>query len=257
MPMERIIFRALFALACAFFPGINTHTQGMRMGIVGTGLALGLSQAFGKFGKITFKELGLTWERATIFRFIKGFILGTAIFSIIILCLLKFGSMQLIMGTKPINHWLLVSYLAFIPMALMEELAFRANSFNILNQAFGLRITQVIVAIAFALYHVAGGYGLLIAFAGPFVWSFVFGLSAAWSGGIAVPTGIHVALNVLQIFVGMKGGAESIWKLSFPEGTSKELIAQTNQIGMLSQMAILLVAVLLTEYFIRIKSTSN
>lgn len=101
------------------------------------------------------------------------------------------------------------------------------------------------------------GYGLLIAFAGPFVWSFVFGLSAAWSGGIAVPTGIHVALNVLQIFVGMKGGAESIWKLSFPKGTSKELIAQTNQIGMLTQLAILLLAVLLTEYFICIKSTSN
>ena len=241
----------------ALFPGFNARMQGMKMGIVGLGVALGITWAFGKFRKIPFKEMGLTWQRATIFRFIKGFILGTAIFSIIILSLLKFGSMQLITGTKPINPSLLVSYLAFIPLALMEEIAFRAYSFNILNQAFGLRITQMIVAIAFALYHVAGGHSLFMAFAGPFVWSFVFGLSAVWSGGIAVPTGIHVALNVLQIFVGMKGGAESIWKLSFPEGTSKELIARTGQIGMVSQLAVLIVAVLLTEHFIRNKTTST
>ena len=237
------------------FPGLNASApiQAMRTGILGTGLAFGVTWAFGKFGKISFKEMGLTWERTTLFRFMGGLLLGTAIFSILILVLLKFGSMHLIQGTRKIDRWLLISYLAIIPLALMEEVAFRAYPFIILHQAFRLRVTQLIVAIAFALYHVAGGASLYSAFGGPFVWSFVFGLAAVQSGGIAVPTGIHVALNALQVFVGMKGSSAAIWKLSLPEGASQELISHTEHIGMICQLAVLIIAVLLTEYFIRTK----
>jgi len=41
-----------------------------------------------------------------------------------------------------------------------------------------------------------------VVISGPGIWALVFGLGAAWSKGIALPTGIHVALNLSQQVVG-------------------------------------------------------
>ncbi|SEW35796.1 hypothetical protein SAMN05428988_4393 [Chitinophaga sp. YR573] len=249
-----IVFVGLFITVStlySFFPALNSRAQGLRNGITGTLIAFFVTWIFLKFEKRSFKEFGLFWERNSFFRFIKGILLGTAIFAVIFLSLLQWSPLQVLKNNKGVDIWMLVSYLSIYPLALMEEIAFRSYSFLVLNKVFGLWVSLVISAVAFALYHVAGGWNVYTAFMGPFVWAFVFGLAAVWSKGIAVPTGIHVALNFSQVFVGMKGNSASIWKLSFTKDASKELIARTETIGELFQLLVLVVALIATWFFIR------
>jgi hypothetical protein len=140
----------------------------------------------------------------------------------------------------------------------MEEIAFRSYPFIKLEKAFGGRFTQIIVAIAFALYHVVTGWDTRIAFLGPGIWAFVFGLAAMRSGGIAVPTGIHVALNSIQPLMGMKAGNyASLWMLDYKPGTQEAMMAKTDTIGLILQVIVLLGAIILTETYIRKRKDSS
>jgi membrane protease YdiL (CAAX protease family) len=248
-----ISFMGVFSASSTLFGQLaaNPRWHTMLYGIIGTGSAFLVTWLFLKGTKASFTDFGLVWQRKTPIRFVQGVLQGAAIFIVIVLVLMVFGSGQLVRNSKEIGWWDIVIYLAIIPLALMEEVAFRAYPFVVLNRAVGLRITQVVVGVAFALYHVVGGWSLSIAFLGPFVWSFVFGLAAARSGGIAVPTGIHAVLNAAQVLIGLKGGAEPVWKISFPPEAANRAIVATDKLGMVLQIAVLLAAVIATEYFIR------
>ncbi len=248
-----IVFMGLlFVLASqlkAFFPA---KWERYVYGILGTIAAFIATWVFLKIEKRSFSDIGLVWERGSAFRFVKGILLGTVIFIFIIIILLSFTELQMERNSQAFDPWSAFWYLSIIPLALMEEIAFRSYPFLKLNGVFGLRITQIIVAIGFALYHIIGGWSIAGAFLGPGIWAFVFGLSAIWSGGIAVPTGIHVALNVAQSLIGMKAGDfGSIWIIKHKEGISEDLIAKTDTVGLITQLIVLVCAVILTEYFIR------
>lgn len=89
---------------------------------------------------------------------------------------------------------------------------------------------------------------------GPAIWALVFGLASIWSNGIALPTGIHVALNLIQQLIGMKSGHdESIWVLKFKENTSVESMDHLETIGLITQLLVLVFAILFTEFYIRKK----
>jgi membrane protease YdiL (CAAX protease family) len=149
---------------------------------------------------------------------------------------------------KPTCNAILPGCLAILPLALMEEVGFRAYPFLKLNKSFGLRITLLITALAFGAYH---GWSTYMSFTGPFVWAFVFGLSAIWSRGIAMPTGIHVALNIGQSLVGLSGNTNPIWKVDYLKVASKADIAKTAHVSLALHLLVLLCAVGLMEIFIR------
>ncbi len=211
-----------------------------------------------KIEKRSFAYYGLIWQKRTLFNFFKGLIAGTLIFLSIIAFLLSFTDLQLLKNPLPWNVASYYWYLFFIPLALMEEIAFRAYPFLQLKKAFGIRATQYITAIVFALYHILNGWDYQVAFLGPGTWAFVFGLAAVWSKGIAVPTGIHVALNVIQQVIGIKvGETEPMWILQHKEGASAQSIAHTEWMGIISQILILIVSLILTEYYIRNKQVKD
>jgi len=211
-----------------------------------------------KFDKKTFSDYGLSWQRDTFLKFIKGLFIGTAIFLVIILILIVFTQYRFTTNPATWDPWAAFWYLSIIPLALMEEIAFRSYTFLKLKKVFGLRITQVIIAVAFALYHIIQGWGYQIAFLGPGIWAFVFGLAAVWSKGIALPTGIHVALNLIQQLIGMKGGAsESVWLLTLPENVSDAAIARAQTWGIITQVLVLVAAIICTEIYIRKKYTNE
>lgn len=222
-------------------------------GILGTISAFIVTWAFLKNEKKSFKEIGLIWETGTLFRFIKGILIGTLLFIAILFTLLSFTELEIEKNKTEISYWGMFIFLAFIPLAFMEEIAFRSYPFLKLNKTFGLWATQIIVAIAFALYHIISGWDVQAAFLGPGIWAFIFGLAAVWSGGIAVPTGIHVALNILQILTGMKGDQNSLWILKYKEGTPENLIAKTDTVGLATQLIVFICAVAMTEFYIRKK----
>lgn len=224
-------------------------------GIAGTIAALIITWGGLKIEKKSFREIGLVWQKKTLLNFLKGIAIGGFTFGILLSALLLFTELKIQKNSHEISLLNAAAYLAIIPLAFMEELVFRAYPFEKINKVFGLRITQIIVAVAFALYHIITGWGILIAFLGPGIWAFVFGLSAKWSGGIAMPTGIHVAINILQPLVGMSAGTyTSAWVFKYNEGTSAAQISKTDLAGIILQVFILVSAILLTEYFIRKKS---
>ena len=205
-----------------------------------------------KIDKKTFAEINLVWQNSTLKNFVKGVLLGSFIFGILLSVLLLFADLEIQNSRQGMSLSAAAAYLSIIPLALAEEIAFRAFPFIKLERAFGLRITQWIVAIAFAAYHVILGWDVLAACLGPGIWAFVFGLSARWSGGIAMPTGIHVALNVWQPLVGMSSGTySSVWILKNNQAISPGQISKADFTGIVLQGVILLAAILLTEYYIK------
>jgi membrane protease YdiL (CAAX protease family) len=210
-------------------------------GVLGSAGAFLTTWAFLKYEKQSRAGIGLVWERGTIGRFFKGMLIGSLIFGFVLIILMLFSDYRL-QKSNPAPGWqMLISWLTLIPLALMEDVAFRSYPFLKLNKAMGLRVSQVIVAVAFALYHVTNGWSWYVAFTGPFVWSFVFGLAAVWSRGIAVTVGIHFVLNVLQSLLGIKGGL------------SADALARAQHAGLAAQLVVLAGALLMTEYFIREK----
>ncbi len=194
-------------------------------------------------------DIGLYWDRGTPGNFIRGLIFGSVIFAAIIFILVNFTGLNFHLNPKGINQATALGFIAIVPLAFMEELAFRSYTFSTLYKKYGLWITQILVAIAYAAYHIATGWSVFSAFSGPFVWAFVFGLATAKSGGIALPAGIHIALNIWQPLVGMKGEEYSLWSLTYPDGTPSHVLAKTDMVGILIQACILLSAILLTALY--------
>jgi membrane protease YdiL (CAAX protease family) len=132
----------------------------------------------------------------------------------------------------------------------MEELAFRAYPFITLNKTTGLRVTQIIVAIMFALYHFAGGQSLSSSFFGPGIWAFIFGLAAIISGGISLPTGLHFAANFVLIVFGQKKDFESIWTLQYQSNVNPENL-NTETVGNTIQLILFILTIVMMEWYIR------
>ena len=220
-------------------------------GILATLSAFLTTWLFLKYEKRSFSDIGLIWRRGTLLRFFIGVVIGVLIFFSIMILLLGFAKLELHRNPKSISLTLLTSYFVFVPLALMEEIAFRSYAFLKLYKAFGLRWTQIIVAVAFALYHILNGWDPLIAFLGPGIWAFVYGLAAISSGGISLSTGLHVALNMMQLMVGIKGTESSFWLVKYKEGVNVMEMKQVETIGIVIQLLVLMFAIILTEWYVR------
>lgn len=229
----------------AFPPMYNLLIYGILGSLAGF-LAVWL---FLKTEKKTFASIGLVWEKKTMARFLYGTLTGAIIFAILLFSLLFFSELTIQYHPDAFNLDSLFIYLPILPLALMEEIGFRSYPFVKLNRSYGIWKTQIIIAIAFGAYHMLNGWTVYTSFAGPFVWAFVFGLAALWSKGIAMPTGIHFALNLLQNLTGMKGNNGSVWILDYPPGTSKVFIERTDTIGLMIQVSVLLFALIATAWY--------
>ena len=149
--------------------------------------AFGTVWGFLKFEKISIKSIGLKWEKNTLKKFTLGLSVGLVLGSLMILSQVMYSGMEISLSENyNISSFLLWSS-ALIPLAFMEEIAFRSYPFIKLNKVFGLRLTQIIIAILFALYHVLNGWSLGLAFLGPGIWALAYGLSAIFSDGISMP----------------------------------------------------------------------
>jgi len=232
----------------SFFPR-DIHFPGLGNWISGTFAALFITWIFLTWEKSSFASIGLVWEKGTPFRFFIGLMTGSCLFFVAVLILLAGGSGELQRVPRAGDVYTFISLLTFIPLGIMEEIAFRSYSLVRLNQVFGLRISLLIIAFAFALYHISMGWSVYVAFGGPFVWSFVFGLAAVWSRGIALPAGIHISVNILQTILGLHGNKGVLWTVSFPENHP----ARTEIVGLSVQFLLLATSVMAMEFFIRRK----
>lgn len=216
-----------------------------------TGLALLMTYWALKKDTKTFKDIGFHWERKTPLRFTVGFLIGTCITAFMLAVVIQFSSIKLVYNTNSnilsISLWLL----AFLPLALMEEVIFRGYAFIKIHKTVGIWPAQILLAILFAWYHDFTGLTFFGQLMGPGVWALIYGIAAVWSKGLALPTGLHMAINVILAIVGQKDGRHAIWNITYTPEVTPALSAQTATIGMIMQLCILLIGIVLTEWYRR------
>lgn len=222
------------------------------LGGFGTVSILIITWIFLRIEKNSFGEIGLKWEAKTPKRFVVGLLIGIGIATAMLLIIINFAGLQVELANNYEVSSFLFWSLAFIPLAFMEEVAFRSYPFLKLNKVVGLRLTQVIIAIFFAFYHYGEG-PVLSVFVGPGVWAFVYGMAAVLSKGIALPTGLHFGANFILASIGDKTGVDPIWIIEYINEATPEMIARTETISTLMQLVLLIGAVLAMERYIRNK----
>jgi membrane protease YdiL (CAAX protease family) len=242
-----ILFTALLAISSktsSFFPA---QYERFVYGSTGIIVSLLLTWLFCKIDKINFATIGLQWEQKTVQRIVKGFLIGMMISVVMMGAMCLFTSLQI----KLVPNYSIGSFLfwalALIPLALMEELAFRAYPFVKLNNAIGLWGTQIIIAILFALYHYVGGQSLISSFIGPGIFAFVFGLAAAKSGGIGLPTGIHVGVNFILAMLGQHKGMSPIFMFENAPNSTSAMLQQIEMVGYVLQGLLFIVTIIATQ----------
>ncbi len=241
-----VLFFALFIAATSQSGAIfSKPVHRFTSATLGTIIALSLTGIFIKSENKTLADYNLVWGKRTLINFFKGLIIGAAAYAIIILILVLFGGLQIQKNPEAPSLWTSLLYVVIVPAAFMEEIAFRSYPFIKLTKAFGLRLSQVIVGITFAVYHIPIGWSVLSAFLGPGIWALVFGIAAVRSKGIALPTGIHVGLNLIQSIFGLSKGIESYWLASQDENISSFTA------DLATRILVLLAGILSTEYYIR------
>lgn len=109
----------------------------------------------------------------------------------------------------------------------MEELAFRGYPLRRLQAAFGLWPAQALVAVAFAISHVAAGWPWLHALLGTGTGSLLFGMAAIASRGLAPPNGLHAAWNFGEWSMGSKG-SPGLWKAVAEDARSSGMAGAIN-----------------------------
>lgn len=252
--LRSLLFWILF-IALLFVSGNISNMIPFEMprliyGILGVASAWLLIWIFLRTENKSFASIGLSWKKDALPKFFLGLLIGSFIMAVLIFALTFFTGVRLNRSANEIQPLTLLLYLlVIIPLAWMEELAFRSYTFLKLNTAYGIWWAQLVSAIAFAFYHMAYGWSWQAAFLGTFVWAFVFGLAALASGGIALPTGIHAALNFLQALCGLKKDKLSLWEFNLNYSSDAQVKLDT--VGVLLQIFIFIAAVLCTHLFLR------
>jgi membrane protease YdiL (CAAX protease family) len=251
-----VVFTAVLIVFSFAKSIITPDHERIAHGIAGTLAALFTTIIFLKFDRKKFSDIGLSFEKNTVVRFFAGVIIGVVLMGLLATSVIYFTHMEIEINTG-INIWhFLVATAPILPLAFMEELAFRAYPLQILKDKAGIRTAIFITSILFALYHIVNGWSLASCFLGPGIWGLIFGLSAVYSRGIAMPTGIHYAVNLTTSAFGANAYGVSIWnvKQSPNPATGNGMIDLAT---LLPSLALLVFAIICIEVYVRRKTNSN
>jgi hypothetical protein len=215
-------------------------------GVVGTAAALLLTWLWSNRKWASLHEYGLLWRKGSGKRLLLGLLIGTALILLMFMVLLVFTPLHISPKKVQLSTELFLWLFSLIVFAYLEELAFRGMPFVELTRKYGFLWSQFLVAFVFAIYHVNYGWSLQVAFMGPFVWSFIFGLARQYTNGIAMPTGIHIALNAGQIILGLQPGEASLFTLDVSGQITPAIQSRIDVTGMALQVAIAIAGIVLT-----------
>lgn len=219
-------------------------------GILGSLAALLIIYVFLKTEGKSWKDYLLTADNQTIVRFFIGSVGGLILASLMFLLQIWYSDLQTTFTGADISEFVWMA-LSLIPLAFMEELAFRSFAFIKLKDTFGVWSAQIVIAILFALYHYAGGWTLYASFVGPGVWSFAFGWLALRSNGISLSTGFHFGLNLALAVIGNKYWVPGLITLEMKETPSAEMLQANEYFGGSMQAVIFILAISLTYRYIK------
>ena len=251
-----IVFTALLALVSPLKHLFPPKFERYIYGITGSLLAILVVGLFCKTDGKNFRQVGLYWQPSTIRRFLTGILLGIALSATMMFLVIYPNGLTIKLVENYDVYTFAIWSLAIFFLGWMEEIAFRSYAFETLKNSAGIWTAQIIIAVLFALYHVAGGQDILTSFLGPGSWAFIFGWAVLKTGGISMATGMHFAANIFQAAIGQKKQFAGIWKIDSPD-MNNTLQSQLNLSGVLVQIALLVLGIILTYFVIRRNSKAG
>lgn len=248
-----IVFTGLFIILSFFKSAFPPNAERLVHGIIGTVAAFLVTWIFLRADKISFAAIGLRFEKSTVPKFFSGVVIG------IILMGLLLGGVVLFSGftietnkNSSFFHFLLLT-LPLIPLAFMEELAFRGYPLVVIKEQTGFRSAVLITALLFGLYHIANGWTIQNAFLGAGVWGIIYGMGAVYSKGISLSTGMHYAANLTTSAFGIADDSFNIWVLKQQNGMSLENYQSSGLATILPQLSLLLIGLLIMYWYMKKK----
>jgi uncharacterized protein len=249
-----IIFTGLLVVFSFLKSFLPEKTERLAHGTIGTGVAFLTTYLFLRFEKKKFTDIGLRFERTTIYKFFIGMVIGVVLMGLMSVSVIFFSGFKVeVNRTGNMLDFFLLS-LPLIPLAFMEEIGFRAYPLSTLKEKGGIRTSIIVTSVLFALYHVVNGWTIANSFLGPGVWGIVFGLSAIYSNGISMPTGLHYAVNLTTSAFGITHNPSTIWILTQNDGSSLEDYQSSPEATLIPTVSLLIFGIICMELFLRNKN---
>jgi len=267
-PNKALIYILRAILFCIFFTGLfiilsfsksffPDKFERIAHGTIGTIAALLTTFLFVKFDKKTFADIGLVFERTSLKKFFSGVLVGITLMGTLTLSVIFFSNFKIETNSNSNILNFLFWTLPLIPLAFMEEVGFRAYPLRILKDKTGIRNSIIITSILFALYHIVNGWTIQNSFLGAGVWGIIFGLTAIYSNGISMPTGLHYAANLTTSAFGISESSFNVWVLKSKNGLTLENYQSSQLTTLIPQISLLIFAVICMELYLRKKTTAN
>ena len=245
----RLLGRVLLFLVSSAFVLAATALLARKIPGPKGNLVLGLVAAFGAFALtmlfvrwegLPLESVGAGPRRGSLLRFAFGFLIGLVLVAVYASISAAAGHVWWIRAPGTGFAATLMSLLTYVALSCREELGFRGYPLLRLKGPFGVWGAQIIVALAFAAEHMAGGLPLSRAILGAGVGSLMFGMAAITTRGLAVPIGLHAAWNFGDWILGGKG-SPGLWQVVVEEGQQQR--AQfVGTIGYLAVMSLATIA---------------
>lgn len=177
------------------------------------------------------REAGMNFETTSILRFLAGALIGLAIYAFnILLATIIAGPIRFTWTADVEPSVIVLSVCSFAALSCMEEIGFRGYPLRTLVPRFGLWHAQGIVAVAFGLCHLAFGWSIANTLFGVVPSALLFGMVAIASRGLAMPIGVHAALNFARWAAG-ENNAAGIWTMVVDAQTQARLATVAPSIG--------------------------
>jgi len=191
-----------------------------------------LSLAFLRFERCQAADVGLGREAIRPWPFALGVLVGFAVYgSMLLAAMLVAGPIRFVPVPWHMRS-ILLTVVTFLALSTMEELGFRGYTLRRLVPVIGSMQAQALVAVAFASTHILFGWPWQAVLFGVLPNAFLFGAAALASRGLAMPIGLHAALNVTRWAVGEKG-APGLWRMTMDDRAADTLASFAPTVGVL------------------------
>lgn len=245
------LFIVLFFVLSLFKGLVSVNFERVIHGLIGTLAALITTVLFLKYDKLKWADIGLVYTSKTFLNFGKGILLGCLLMGALTLGVVYLSGFKMVFNSNfKIAQYFIIT-LHLIPLAFMEELAFRAYPLRVLQKVASPRIVVYFTAFLFGAYHIANGWTLQNAFLGAAVWGIIYGTAALYSGGIALPTGLHFACNWVTSAFAISAEKSNLFILQSAAGGSLANYQSSNLAELLPQLIVLVIGICGLELYIK------
>jgi len=225
------IFLSLVAWGIYFFSQVGFPSQNLTPYLIRTAIILivdvfviYLSGRLLRRNGLPAQALGFSVTNSSITDVLVGALIGFLTVVIIATLLYSFVPYHFVKGTLGISQ-LFKAGISYLAGNALEELLFRGFLFVVLSQLSGWRISMVIIALLFGLFHLPGlGFTVpgMKMVATTALFSFIFSLSYVLTKSLWTAICTHATSNIfLHAFAGLDGGGKAMFLPEFERNWPK------------------------------------